>query len=92
MASADNNLCTQRRALTAWEQIFEDAGKGHLPDPTWPESPGDRPTFWPLYEDGARTARRVLTEFLELLGWAKVRKGVEIISLRESIDQDSAAG
>ena len=34
---------------------------------------------------------RSLTEVLELLGWLR-ENGVEIISLRESIDQDSAMG
>ena len=34
---------------------------------------------------------RSLTEVLELLGWLRER-GVEVISLRESIDQDSAMG
>ena len=34
---------------------------------------------------------RLLTEVLELLGWLR-ENGVEIISLRESVDQDSATG
>ena len=34
---------------------------------------------------------RSLTEVLELLGWLR-ENGVEIISLRESVDQDSAMG
>ena len=34
---------------------------------------------------------RSLTEVLELLGWLR-EKGVEVLSLRESIDQESAMG
>ena len=87
-----NNLENQRRVLADWEQVFEDVGSGA----SWNRpglnrlkaalQPGDCVKVAALDRMG-----RSLTEVLELLGWLR-ENGVEIISLRESIDQDSAMG
>ena len=89
-----NNLETQRRVLADCKRVFEeDVGSGA----SWNRpglnllkaalQPGDCVKVTAL----DRLGRRPLTEVLELLGWLR-EKGVEIISLRESIDQDSATG
>ena len=85
-----NNLETQRRVLADCEQVFEDVGSGA----SWNRpglnrlraalQPGDCLKVAALDRLG-----RSLTEVLELLGWPRENE-VEIISLRESIDQDSA--
>ena len=87
-----NNLETQRRVLADCEQVFEDVGSGA----SWNRpglnrlraalQPGDCVKVAALDRLG-----RSLTEVLELLGWPRENE-VEIISLRESIDQDSAWG
>ena len=87
-----NNLETQHRVLADWEHVFEDVGSGA----SWNRpglnrlkaalQPGDCVKVAALDRLG-----RSLTEVLELLGWL-LENGVEIISLRESIDQDSAMG
>ena len=87
-----NNSETQRPALADCEQVFEDAGSGA----SWNRpglnrlkaalQPGDCVKVAALDRLG-----RSLTEVLELLGWLR-ENGVEIISLRESVDQDSAMG
>ena len=87
-----NNLENQRRVLADCEQVFEDVGSGA----SWNRpglnrlkaalQPGDCVKVAALDRLG-----RSLTEVLELLGWLR-ENGVEIISLRESIDQDSAMG
>ena len=87
-----NNLENQRRVLADCEQVFEDVWsgaswnrpglsrlKGTLP-------PGDCVKVAALDRLG-----RSLTKVLELLGWLRENQ-VEVISLRESIDQDSAMG
>ena len=78
--------------LADCEQVFEDVGSGASWDR--PElnrlkaalQPGDCVKVAALDRLG-----RSLTEVLELLGWLR-ENGVEIISLRESIGQDSAMG
>ena len=84
-----NNLETQRRLLADCEQVFEDVGSGA----SW-----NRPGLNRLkgvLEPGdcvkVATLDRLGRSLTELLGWLR-EKGVEIISLRESIDQDSAMG
>ena len=87
-----NNLENQRRVLADCEQVYEDVGSGA----SWNRpglsrlkgalQPGDCVKVAALDRLG-----RSLTEVLELLGWLRER-GVEVISLRESIDQDSAMG
>ena len=87
-----NNLETQRRVLADCEQVFEDVGNGA----SWNRpglnrlkaalQPGDCVKVAALDRLG-----RSLTEVLDLLGWLRENE-VEIISLRESIDQDSAWG
>ena len=87
-----NNLENQRRVLADCEQVFEDVGSGA----SWNRpglnrlkaslQPGDCVKVVALDRLG-----RSLTEVLELLGWLR-EKGVEVLSLRESIDQDSAMG
>ena len=87
-----NNLENQRRVLADCEQVFEDVGSGA----SWNRpglnrlkaalQPGDCVKVAALDRLG-----RSLTEVLELLGWLR-ENGVEIVSLRESVDQDSAMG
>ena len=87
-----NNLENQRRVLADCEQVFEDVGSGA----SWNRpglnrlkaalQPGDCVKVAALDRLG-----RSLTEVLELLGWLRENQ-VEVISLRESIDQDSAMG
>ena len=87
-----NNLEKQRRVLADCEQVFEDVGSGA----SWNRpglnrlkaalQPGDCVKVAALDRLG-----RSLTEVLDLLGWLRENE-VEIISLRESIDQDSAWG
>ena len=87
-----NNLENQRRVLADCEQIFEDVGSGA----SW-NRPGLNRLKASLQQgDCVKVVAldrlgRSLTEVLELLGWLR-ENGVEIISLRESIDQDSAMG
>ena len=87
-----NNLENQRRVLTDCEQVFEDVGSGA----SWNRpglnrlkaalQPGDCVKVAALDRLG-----RSLTEVLELLGWLRENQ-VEVISLREPIDQDSVMG
>ena len=87
-----NNLETQRRVLADCEQVFEDVGSGA----SW-NRPGLNRLKAALQQgDCVKVAAldrlgRSLTEVLELLGWLR-ENGVEIVSLRESVDQDSAMG
>ena len=87
-----NNLENQRRVLADCEQVFEDVGSGA----SW-NRPGLNGVKASLQQgDCVKVVAldrlgRSLTEVLELLGWLR-ENGVEIISLRESIDQDSAMG
>ena len=87
-----NNLENQRRVLADCEQVFEDVGSGA----SW-NRPGLNRLKASLQQgDCVKVVAldrlgRSLTEVLELLGWLR-ENGVEIISLRESIDQDSAMG
>ena len=87
-----NNLENQRRVLADCEQVFEDVGSGA----SWNRPGLNRLKGVLQTGDCVKVAAldrlgRSLTEVLELLGWLR-EKGVEIISLRESIDQDSAMG
>ena len=87
-----NNLENQRRVLSDCEQVFEDVCSGA----SWNRpglnrlkaalQPGDYVKVAALDRLG-----RSLTEVLELLGWLRENQ-VEVISLRESVDQDSAMG
>ena len=87
-----NNLENQRRLLDDCEQVFEDVGSGA----SWNRpglnrlkavlQPGDCVKVTALDRLG-----RSLTEVLELLGWLRENQ-VEVIGLRESVDQDSAMG
>ena len=87
-----NNLENQRRRLAGCERNFEDVGSG---------ASGNRPGLNRLKAalqpgDCVKVAAldrlgRSLTEVLELLGWLR-ENGVEIVSLRESVGQDSAIG
>ena len=87
-----NNLENQRRVLADCEQVFEDVGSGA----SWNRpglnrlkaalQPGDCVKVAALDRLG-----RSLTEVLELPGWLRENQ-VGVISLRESIDQDSAWG
>ena len=87
-----NNLENQRRVLADCEQVFEDVGSGA----SW-NRPGLNRLKAALQQgDCVKVAAldrlgRSLTEILELLGWLRENQ-VEVISLRESIDQDSAMG
>ena len=87
-----NNLETQRRLLADCEQVFEDVGSGvswnrpglnRLKDAV---APGDCVKVAAFDRWG-----RSLTEVLEPLGWLRENQ-VEVLSLREFIDQDSAMG
>ena len=85
-----NNLETQRRVLADCEQVFEDVGSGA----SWNRPGLNRLKAAPQPGDCVKVAAldrlgRSLTEVLDLLGWLRENE-VEIISLRESIDQDSA--
>ena len=61
-------------------------------EPAGSESPEGRPHAGRLREGGsAGPFGRSLTEVLELLAWLR-ENGVEIVSLRESVDQDRAMG
>ena len=87
-----NNLENQRRVLVDCEQVFEDVGSGA----SWNRPGLNRLKATLQPGDCVKVAAldrlsRSLTEVMELLGWLR-EKGVEIISLRESIDQDSAMG
>ena len=87
-----NNLENQRRVLADCEQVFEDVGSGA----SWNRpglnrlkgalQPGDCVKVAALGRLG-----RSLTEVLELLGWLR-ENDIEIVSLRESVDQDSTMG
>ena len=87
-----NNLENQRRVLADCEQVYEDVGSGASRNRLGLNrlkatlEPGDCVKVAALDRLG-----RSLSEVLELLGWLRER-GVEVISLRESIDQDSAMG
>ena len=87
-----NNLENQRRVLADCERVFEDVGSGA----SW-NRPGLNRLKAALQQgDCVKVAAldrlgRSLTEVLELLGWLRENQ-VEVISLRESIDQDSAMG
>ena len=87
-----NNLENQRRLLADCEQVFEDVGSGA----SW-NRPGLNRLKAALQQgDCVKVAAldrlgRSLTEVLELLGWLRENQ-VEVLSLRESIDQDSAMG
>ena len=87
-----NNLETQRRVLADCEQVFEDVGSGA----SWNRPGLNRLKAALQPGDCVKVATldrlaRSLTEVLELLGWLRENE-VEIIRLRESIDQDSAMG
>ena len=87
-----NNLETQRRVLADCEQVFEDVGSRA----SWNRPGLNRLKAALQPGDCVKVATldrlaRSLTEVLELLGWLRENE-VEIISLRESIDQDSAMG
>ena len=87
-----NNLSTQRLVLADCEQVFEDVGSGAF----WNRPGLNRLKAALLRGDCVKVVvldrlGRSLTEVLELLGWLRENQ-VEIISLRESIDQDSAMG
>ena len=87
-----NNLENQRRVLADCEQVFEDVGSGA----SWNRPGLNRLKATLQTGDCVKVAAldrlgRSLTEVLELLGWLR-EKGVEVISPRESIDQDSAMG
>ena len=87
-----NSLETERWVLAGCEQVFEDVGSGAFLN--WPGlnrlkqavAPGDFAKLAELDRMGRSAA-----EVLELPGWLRENK-VEIISLRESIDQDSTMG
>ena len=87
-----NDLKTQHRVLADCEQDFVDVGSGA----SWnrPELNRLKAVLQP--RDCVKVAAldrlgRSLTKVLELLGWLRENQ-VEVISLRESIDQDSAMG
>ena len=87
-----NNLETQHRVLADCEQDFEDVESRA----SWnrPELNRLKAVLQPC--DCVKVAAldrlgRSLAEVLELLGWLRENQ-VEVISLRESIDQDSAMG
>ena len=81
-----NNLENRRQVLADCEQVFEDVGNGASWN--WPGlnelkaalQLGDCLKVVALDRLG-----RSLTEVLELLGWLR-ENGVEIVSLRESVD------
>ena len=87
-----NHLENQRRVLADCEEVFEDVGSGA----SWNRpglnrlkaalQPGDCVRVTALDRLG-----RSLTEVLELLGWLRENR-VEVISLRESIDQGQRHG
>ena len=82
----------QRRLLADCQRVFEDVGKGA----SWnrPRLNRLKSALQPCYCVNVAPLDRLaqsLTEVLDLLGWIR-ENGVEIISLRESIDQDSAIG
>ena len=87
-----NNLEIQRRVLDDCEQVFEDVGSGASWNPPGLNrlkaalQPGDCVKVAALDRLG-----RSLAEVLELPGWLR-ENSVDIISLRDSIDQDSAMG
>ena len=87
-----NNLANQRRVLADCEQVFEDVGSGA----SWNRPGLNRLKAALQTGDCVKVAAldrlgRSLSEVLELLGWLRER-GVEVISLRESIGQASAMG
>ncbi len=87
-----NNLENQRRLLADCEQVFEGVGSGV----SWNRPGLNRFKAALLPGDCVKVAAldrlgRSLREVLEMLGWLRER-GVETISIRESIDQDSAMG
>ena len=87
-----NNLENQRWVLADCARVFEDVGSGDS---------GNRPGLNRLRAalqpgDCMKVAAldrlgRSLSKVLELLGWLR-ENGIEIVSLRESADQDSAMG
>ena len=90
--AAANNLETQHRVLADSEQDFEDVGSGA----SWNRSELNRLRAVLQPCDCVKVAAldrlgRSLAEVLELLGWLRENQ-VLVISLRESIDQDSAMG
>ena len=92
VASDANNLENQRRVLADCEQVFEDVGSGA----SWNRPGLNRLKAALQPGDCVKVAvldrlDRLLPEELELLGWLRENQ-VEVISLRESIDQDSAMG
>ena len=87
-----NNLETQHPVLADCEQDFEDVGSGA----SWNRPGLNRLKAVLQLRDCVKVAAldrlgRSLTEVLDLLGWLRENQ-VEAISLRESIDQDSAMG
>ena len=87
-----NNLENQRRLLADCEHVFEDVGSGA----SWNRPGLNRLKVALQSGDCVKVTAldrlgRSLTEVLELLGWLRENQ-VEVISLRESIDQDSAMG
>ena len=87
-----NNLETQHPVLADCEQDFEDVGSGA----SWNRPGLNRLKAVLQPRDCVKVAAldrlgRSLTEVLDLLGWLRENQ-VEAISLRESIDQDSAMG
>ena len=86
------NLETQHPVLADCEQDFEDVGSGA----SWNRPGLNRLKAVLQPRDCVKVAAldrlgRSLTEVLDLLGWLRENQ-VEAISLRESIDQDSAMG
>ena len=87
-----NNLENQRRVLIDCEQVFEGVGSGA----SWnrPKLISLKPALqWGGYVKVAALDRlsQSLTEVLELLVWLRQNQ-VEVISLGESINQESAMG
>ena len=84
-----NNLENQRRVLADCEQVFEDVGSGA----SWNRPGLNRLKAALQPGDCVKVAAldRLGRSLTEVLGWLRENQ-VEVISLRESIDQDRAMG